>query len=150
MLSAESFLMRLFALIYMVGLVTAHLYVALAPSARTVGPTSERGFASRYAMHASASGAPATRFTTPYLAAPQVQAVANETPGGALNGKNAVFTLAATLYPASLLVFRNGLLLTPGVDYALAYPAGVPTLTFAAGAIPQPGDVLRAYYQRSL
>lgn len=99
-----------------------------------------------------------SRVTTAYLPAPQIQAVANETPAGTLDGVNAVFTLAANLYPASLMVFRNGLLQTPGADYAISYPGGVATLTFFAagsppgspGSIPQPGDLLRAYYQRSL
>lgn len=104
------------------------------------------------------AAAGAQRVATAYLPAPQVQAVGNETPSGAQNGVNAVFTLAASLYPGSLMVFKNGLLQTAGADYALSYPGGVATLTFFAagslpgslGSIPQPGDILRAYYQRSL
>jgi hypothetical protein len=98
------------------------------------------------------------RTATPYLAQPQLEAIGNETPTGTLDGVNAVFTLAATLYPGSLMVFRNGLLQTPTVDFNLAFPNGVATLTFfppgtppgSLGTIPQPGEPLRAYYQRSI
>ncbi len=67
-----------------------------------------------------------------------------ETPGGIVDGSNAVFTLAAAPLPAaSLQLNRNGVSLTQGPDYTLA--AG--NITFAAGAVPQPGDVLTAWYR---
>jgi hypothetical protein len=67
-----------------------------------------------------------------------------ETPGGALDGNNATFTLAEAPSPAaSLLLFRNGLLQKPGGDYTLSGA----TITFAAGSVPQPGDLLAASYR---
>ena len=47
--------------------------------------------------------------------------VDQQTPTGALNGVNAVFTLAQAPSPStSLEVYRNGILLTAGVDYTLS------------------------------
>jgi len=67
-----------------------------------------------------------------------------ETPGGAVNGSNNAFTLAATPVPStSLALYRNGLLQSPTVDYTLSGAV----LTFNAGSIPQTGDVLRAFYR---
>jgi hypothetical protein len=67
-----------------------------------------------------------------------------ETPGGAINGANASFTLANAPNPAaSLTLFLNGLLQDQGVDYTLA--ANV--ITFATGAEPQTGDILVASYR---
>jgi len=97
-----------------------------------------------------ATTTPPTRTVTAYLpvVGPIIQAVANETPAGALDGKNTVFTLAANLYPASLFVFTNGLLQTPSVDFVLSFPGGIPTLTFSVS--PGSDAIVRAYYQRSL
>ena len=68
-----------------------------------------------------------------------------ETPAGALDGNNAVFTLAHTPNPAaSLALYRNGQLDKAGVDFTL----NGPTVTFLAGAIPQPGDLLVAQQYR--
>jgi hypothetical protein len=67
-----------------------------------------------------------------------------ETPGGTLNGTNATFTLAnAPDPPASLTLFRNGLLQDQNGDYTLAGS----TITFEAGAVPQAGDILIASYR---
>lgn len=70
--------------------------------------------------------------------------VDGETPGGAIDGANASFTLAGTPAPASsLTLYRNGLFQKPGVDYILSES----TITFLPGALPQPGDVLAASYR---
>lgn len=66
-----------------------------------------------------------------------------ETPGGTLDGVNAAFTLAYVPLGNSLMLFRNGIYQTSGVDYALAGSQ----VTFQAGAVPQPGDVLIASYR---
>jgi len=63
-----------------------------------------------------------------------------EVPAGTINGVNATFTLSAI--PTSLILIVNGLVLTEGVDYTLSGS----TITFLAGAIPQVGDSLLAYY----
>ena len=65
-----------------------------------------------------------------------------ETPAGTINGTNAVFTLAAPPSPAaSLMLFLNGLMQTPGGnDFTLA--GG--TVTFAEA--PDPGATLLAHY----
>jgi hypothetical protein len=71
----------------------------------------------------------------------------DEVPGGTINGTNAAFTLANVPNPpASLELFRNGLLLTQGGDYTLSANA----ITFASGAVPQPNDVLAAFYRLSV
>src|SRR5450631_3063633 len=62
-----------------------------------------------------------------------------ETPGGTLNGINAVFTLLFAPSPVnSLILFRNGLLQTHGFDFSQAGNV----VTFLAGSIPQAGDEL--------
>jgi len=67
-----------------------------------------------------------------------------ETPNGAMNGTNAAFTLSMTPTPAtSLLLFRNGLLQKIGVDYTL----NGSSVSFLAGSVPQPGDLLQASYR---
>ena len=40
-------------------------------------------------------------------------------------------------------LFRNGLYMTPNFDYTLS----ASTITFATGAVPQPGDTLTASYR---
>lgn len=75
---------------------------------------------------------------------PGANFVDGETPAGLLNGTNAVFTLADVPSPASSLeLYRNGLRLKQGLDYTLEGNV----ITFASGAIPQPGDVLTASYR---
>lgn len=67
-----------------------------------------------------------------------------EVPGGTINGTNTTFTLANTPSPASTLaLYRNGLLMTQGVDYSLSGS----TVSFVSGETPQSGDVLQAYYR---
>jgi uncharacterized protein YoxC len=68
----------------------------------------------------------------------------DETPAGAINGVNTVFSLANTPAPAmSLTLFRNGLELAQGMDYTLNGSA----ITFSTTALPQTGDILLAYYR---
>jgi Abnormal spindle-like microcephaly-assoc'd, ASPM-SPD-2-Hydin len=65
-----------------------------------------------------------------------------ETPGGAMNGANAAFTLAQTPNPApSLEIFRNGILQHASNDYTLSGS----TITFTN--IPLAADILVAYYR---
>jgi hypothetical protein len=67
-----------------------------------------------------------------------------EVPGGLINGVNVTFTLANAPTPAvSLQLTRNGLTLTAGIDYTLT----ASTITFLAGATPQTGDGLIAWYR---
>lgn len=68
---------------------------------------------------------------------------APETPSGVTDGSNATFVLADIPYATSLMLFRNGLFMTPGFDYTLSDQ----TITFVAGAIPQSGDTLTATYK---
>jgi hypothetical protein len=71
----------------------------------------------------------------------------SEVPSGTINGSNAAFTLASVPYPtSSVAFFRNGLLLKQGADYTLSSNA----ITFQTGAMPQPGDVLAAFYRSSV
>jgi hypothetical protein len=70
-----------------------------------------------------------------------------ETPGGVINGSNATFTLANAPNPASsLALFRNGLLLEQGLDYALSGSS----ISFQSADIPQPGDIVQASYRVSV
>ena len=70
-----------------------------------------------------------------------------EAPSGTMNGSNAGFTLANVPNPASsVALFRNGLLLTQSRDYTVSSNA----ITFQAGAAPQSGDILLAYYRVSV
>jgi hypothetical protein len=68
-----------------------------------------------------------------------------ELPAGTINGTNLTFTLANTPSPAaSLMLFKNGVLLTQGVDYALSGA----TVTFTSTTVaPQAGDSLTASYR---
>ncbi|HZS56117.1 MAG TPA: hypothetical protein VFA65_17070, partial [Bryobacteraceae bacterium] len=70
--------------------------------------------------------------------------VDDETPGGAINGTNTIFTLANTpAVPVNLTLYRNGILQTSGVDYTLSGT----TITFSGNEAPQSGDALLAYYR---
>ena len=63
------------------------------------------------------------------------------TPTGTIDGVNAAFTLLSTPNPpGSLTVIRGGLTLSSGIDFNLSGT----TITFLAGSIPQPGDIIRA------
>ncbi len=67
-----------------------------------------------------------------------------ETPAGTLDGVNKTFTLAHVPAPvSSLAVFRNGLLQSPGVDYALSGSV----ITFLPASIPLPTDLIDAQYR---
>jgi hypothetical protein len=75
---------------------------------------------------------------------PGVGFVDQQAPTGAINGVNAVFTLAQTPSPtASLAVYRNGLLLTAGLDYTLSGAV----ITFMTGLVPQTSDTLVCSYR---
>jgi hypothetical protein len=65
-----------------------------------------------------------------------------ETPGGIVDGSNNTFTLANA--PTALSLYRNGLYMSGnGFDYSFTGS----TITFPAGAVPQPGDTLIANYR---
>jgi len=70
--------------------------------------------------------------------------VDGETPSGAANGSNAAFTLSQIPNPpASLLLYRNGMLQKSGLDFNLSNQV----ITFVPAALPQPGDILIASYR---
>jgi hypothetical protein len=70
--------------------------------------------------------------------------VAGEVPSGVVSGANQFFTLASVPGPPeSLQLYRNGVLQKMGLDYTLSGKI----VTFALAAMPQPGDVLLAYYR---
>jgi len=66
-----------------------------------------------------------------------------ETPAGTVDGTNNTLALANVPLGSSLMLFRNGLYLTPGFDYTLSGS----TVQFVAGATPQAGDRLTASYR---
>lgn len=68
--------------------------------------------------------------------------IANETPGGTINGVNATFTLANT--PQFLQLLLNGVILEVGAgnDYTISGS------TITALLVPATGDKLRAYYSK--
>jgi hypothetical protein len=69
--------------------------------------------------------------------------VTGETPAGTVNGLNTTFTLANTPSGSSLMLFRNGVLVAPGLDYTLTGS----TIQFAGVATPQTQDTLAASYR---
>jgi len=71
-----------------------------------------------------------------------VTMVNNEIPAGAINGNNAVFTLASVPATNSLALYLKGVLQEPGADYTLADS----TITMALP--PLSGSYMRAFYQR--
>lgn len=71
--------------------------------------------------------------------------VDDEKPGGVVDGVNLTFTLANAPVPASsLILFRNGLKQTVGIDFQLMGN----TITFLVGSAPQPADALVSSYRR--
>jgi hypothetical protein len=75
---------------------------------------------------------------------PAATFVDDEIPAGAINGTNAVYTLAAAPSPAlSLRLFKNGMLLAQNADYTL----NGATATLSSGVVLQTGDVLLAFYR---
>jgi len=74
---------------------------------------------------------------------PGVGFVDQETPSGVINGVNAAYTLSQTPAPStSLAVYRNGVRLTPGVDYTAVGSA----ITFGP-ILPQTGDTVICSYR---
>lgn len=72
------------------------------------------------------------------------QFIDGEVPGGTIDGVNTTFTLANAPSPVtSLVLFRNGVVQQPGVDYTL----NGSTVQFLAAAVPQSGDALTAWYR---
>lgn len=67
--------------------------------------------------------------------------VNGETPSGAINGANTIFTTANLPNANTLQVFRNGVYQTPGTSYT----ATGSTITMATA--PQVGDAIRVVYQ---
>ena len=66
-----------------------------------------------------------------------------QTPLGAIDGANTLFTLASVPSGNTIALFKNGLREAAGVDYSLSGS----TITFYNSALPQPGDVLVADYE---
>lgn len=67
-----------------------------------------------------------------------------ETPSGAINGINLAFQLTRVPSPPkSLVLIRNGIVLSPTVDFTLSGS----TINFVTGAQPQTGDIIRAWYR---
>jgi hypothetical protein len=74
---------------------------------------------------------------------PSIGFVDQETPSGTVDGANGSFVTSQVANPsASLMLFRNGLLMTPGVDYSLSGN----TISFLS-AVPQTGDILTCSYR---
>jgi hypothetical protein len=70
--------------------------------------------------------------------------VDSETPVGLIDGVNPTFALsAAPSPPTSLIVYRNGLRLTPGSDYSLSGNI----IVFTKDAIPNSGDLITVTYR---
>jgi hypothetical protein len=61
---------------------------------------------------------------------------------GTINGSNAVFTLNQ-IPTHGIAIFKNGMLQDPGSTNDYVWDGNV-TITFDAGNIPQPGDVVAA------
>ena len=72
--------------------------------------------------------------------------VVGETPTGTIDGENDEFTLANVPIAGSVALYKNGLRQRAGAgnDYTISGD----TITFEAGNIPQPGDVLLADYRK--
>lgn len=70
--------------------------------------------------------------------------VFNETPSGAINGSNAIFTTAYAFATGATRVYLNGLRMTLGDDYT---ETGTTTISFATAPIS--GDTLRIDYTKA-
>lgn len=81
--------------------------------------------------------------TLKFLPSPNVF-VYGEVPAGVVDGVNRNFTVAGVPVLNSIRLHRNGLRMSTAVDYAVLGQ----TITFAAGAQPQPGDVLVVDYNK--
>jgi hypothetical protein len=70
--------------------------------------------------------------------------VDSEAPVGLLDGSNPIFVLSAVPSPpTSLVVYRNGMRLSPGSDYSLSGNI----IVFTKGAIPNVGDLINVTYR---
>ncbi len=70
--------------------------------------------------------------------------VDGEVPAGVVSGVNQIFTLSAIPGPPeSLQLYRNGVLQKRNLDYTLSGAV----ITFTLEAMPQPEDILLAYYR---
>ncbi len=76
---------------------------------------------------------------------PPVPNYTNEIPAGAIDGDNQIFTVAHIYAPGELVLVKNGLTLTPGVDYEETGPREI-TLTIA----PLVGDSLLVPWYRGI
>jgi hypothetical protein len=75
---------------------------------------------------------------------PGVGFIDGETPAGAINGVNNIFTLTQSPNPAaSLALYRSGVRLRAVADYTISGS----TVTFVSGHVPQTGDVLQGSYR---
>ena len=75
---------------------------------------------------------------------PAVSFADAETPSGIVDGVNTAFQLASYPAPApSLAVYRNGLAMQRSVDFTVTGT----TIAFQSGSVPQPGDLLQAFYR---
>ena len=72
--------------------------------------------------------------------------VVGETPSGAIDGSNAVFTLAFTPISASEAIYVKGVRMKRGSGFD--YTISSSTITFTAGAKPQPNDWILVDYRR--
>ncbi len=67
-----------------------------------------------------------------------------ESPAGSVDGTNSTFNLSKIPTPvSSLTVYRNGLVQSPGVDFAV----NGSTITFLPGSVPKATDNLAAFYR---
>ena len=73
-------------------------------------------------------------------AGPKIQ---NEVPPGTMNGTNAVFQFAAVPFPSSVQLYKNGIRLSPTVDFTIS----AQSIVFKAAQIPTSGDVILADYE---
>jgi hypothetical protein len=77
-------------------------------------------------------------------AASVVAFVDSEVPAGNVDGTNTLFTLTPAPFPtSSVAVWRNGVFLTPGVNFTVSGSA----LTFPGATTPQIGDIILASYR---
>jgi hypothetical protein len=70
--------------------------------------------------------------------------VDGEAPAGVVNAVNSTFTLSAVPSPSnSLMIYRNGILLSPNADFSIT----AANVVFGARSIPSPGDTIQAWYR---
>lgn len=74
-----------------------------------------------------------------------IELTEGETPTGFVDGTNATFALSGAPLNGSLELTVNGVAQAAPNDYSISGA----TITFAAGAIPETGDVLRANFRKA-